>query len=809
MKESPRGPLFTVSQVAQALGIRRQSVGKRLSNVTPDAEIMVSGNLAPAWHLPSLPERIRAELTAVANSKGYRTPAELLGNPPDRWEPKVPFSKVAPVHQEKARKLQEALRPVLNLRHDMRLSAAELEERGILEYRRVFGHEVSHRHFRKLLSRTLERDKGEENWDRPDLYLEEGLLEYSKPPLPENTDYLEPLISDIRKLPEKPSLNQKACLWGQIFEIYRDRVVDGADPVGARRRILEVLLKHAPFMGKGMDALRRSWKRKYETWRAAGGALAGLKDRRKGRAGRSAVYHPTDGDVRLLAFEAGNRCGARLSQAHRKLYRERAFSDDYLRALDANPPTSKSWIPLVMRERAALAAKAVEADKIGRKAQVDEEAFHSRDFSNLAPMECLQADDVTLPVYFWIDGPEWPELVRGQFLVMIDVRSKMILGYSLQPDPGYNSFVIRSLMNRVCLAHGIPKVFYFERGMWAKAQLIKGNEIGRRLSRECVSSPFSFDDCQVGFSEFGCQFKHATTARAKPVERVNGLLQDFMEGEPGYCGRNERKDCPAELEKLKYQVQKRQVHPEGMVYSYIQWYKRLEQIVREYNAEVQQGEWLQNESPGEVFLNHWPVDNPPIHFDEELAFLLANHRMNKKVTKNGITFKIGSETYNYKGASISHLTHQQVLCWFDIENPESLIVTDLDRKNPVRVERYNKVGFLEADREHFAREDSKVKGQSAYPRAMVNAIKADPRIQERRRKTLVSDDTAKLGSDFKRIKEEDKEARRTSANLRRKGRSVGVLTPSSPRDPEEVNEGLDVARRALEKLKRKEQAANE
>src|SRR5204862_185231 len=93
----------------------------------------------------------------------------------------------------------------------------------------------------------------------------------------------------------------------------------------------------------------------------------------------------------------------------------------------------------------------------------------------------------------------WYRLIRGQFLLMVDLRSRCILSFALLPEKSYNSQAIRTLITKAALEHGLPrKGFYFENGLWRTSKLIKGSQ-----------SPAPFSEFELGQTEFGLRFIHA------------------------------------------------------------------------------------------------------------------------------------------------------------------------------------------------------------------------------------------------------------------------------------------------------------
>src|SRR5205823_6281806 len=141
----------------------------------------------------------------------------------------------------------------------------------------------------------------------------------------------------------------------------------------------------------------------------------------------------------------------------------------------------------------------------------------------------------------------------------------------------YNALVIGTLMNQNCMSKekGVPDVWYFERGIWKRANAIKRPHTPRGWEENT-----SWTDRKSRWEELGVRFIHATKARSKPIERVGGLLQDLMEGIRGYCGRNERKDCPDETKLHMQEVEARRVdHPSRYFMSFEEWVAKLGEIM--------------------------------------------------------------------------------------------------------------------------------------------------------------------------------------------------------------------------------------
>src|ERR1035438_3033727 len=98
----------------------------------------------------------------------------------------------------------------------------------------------------------------------------------------------------------------------------------------------------------------------------------------------------------------------------------------------------------------------------------------------------------------------------------------------------------------------------------------------------------------------------------------------------------------------------------------------------------------------QAFEKHMSQENPPMQFSAGLRYLLAHDKRLARVTLNGITIQVGKTKFNYRGQEIAHLVGREVLAWFDPENPETIVVTNPDRPNPICVARSENPSALES-----------------------------------------------------------------------------------------------------------------
>jgi hypothetical protein len=332
---------------------------------------------------------------------------------------------------------------------------------------------------------------------------------------------------------------------------------------------------------------------------------------------------------------------------------------------------------------------------------------------------------------------------------------------------------------------GVPEVLYFERGIWKSAKILKG-----------AVDPLSLVEISQGLREFNIQFKHAIRPRTKTVERIGGMFQNIAEAEPGYCGRDERRDAPESLRKQMAEVEARKVHPSKYFYSLEQWNKRIGEIVQQYNAEEQQGIILDGLSPDQGFETFMDKDNPPMQFSAGMRYLLAHDKRQVQIGLNGVTIQIGKTKYNYRGKEISHLTGYPALAWFDPENPETIVVTNLDRTNPICVARSKNPNALESlidpDSGTLGNELSRIAGQASHMKTRYNVIKAKFPLPQRQ--LLADAQAVQLGEEIAAQKADVTEKithrRRQHVRAQKLARDTGIVVPEHAQeniDPRDVS----------------------
>jgi hypothetical protein len=777
-------PCHTAARIASALGRTPQAVRKALAGAPATRIQIINGAEAAAWSVASLPELVRNRIAEEAKRRGYRDSDAMLSDPPKQWAPSIPLDQVADGDIDNARKLREALRPGLAQQHDLALTSGELETQGVADYARIFGHRITARYWRELFGRTLQRDGGAENWNRLEIYL---------PANPRRKEMPSGIVSEAIAAefgavesyiqacgnPVAPSDTEQRAVWQLALEKHTSLVNGGMPAKRAARLVRSFLFSKAPFLAPTRDALLKAFDRKLEALEKHCGDAKALRD---GREENGQRFDLPDDDRDLLIHRAVFYYRGDVAPAWRDLLKE-GFSET-VRQRYAGKAVSKSHVPTSVMDSVSAEVEILTVMHQGPRAFDAIKGYVDRSYEGIASLKCMGADDGTIPIYWFVpDGKGWFTLTRGQILIFTDFRTLRVLGWSMQPDRNYSSLIIRSLCTHVFAEHGVPSVLAWERGIWLSSTLLKGRD----------PAPFEFTEVVQGLREFGIKFIHSIRPRSKTVERVWGLLQDLMEAEPGYCGRNERVDAPEALRKQMAEVKARRTHPSRFFYSFDQWQKRFGEIVDQYNAAPQGGKILRGLSPDQALAKFADAADPPMQFSAGLRYLLAHDKRPVKVTLNGITIQVGKQKFNYRGKEISHLVGHEALAWFDPENPETLVVTDMKRRNPICVARSNEVSALECvtdpESGRLAQELRRVEGQSSYVKARFAAVKS--KFPMPQRIALADACTLQLGQAIDQGKAAQKEKTMRVERGRRQARRLDIPAVMIDDDPDTLR-GLEL-----------------
>ena len=733
---------FSVAQIAQALGLSVVAVWKRLRSVKPSARVMRRGHLSAAWTLTQLPANMQETLRVRTTAKGYRDEEHLLTAPPERWSPRINDEavKLAELHPDclaSAVKLQRALLPLLP-RLETATSYAEMEQEGLALYTSEFGHTITGRYWRELVSRTIIRDNGLQEWDRGELFLPERL--YRKPD-PDTSRALSalglPNLEDVLNGVSRPTPTKEELefVWVRACDELKAQLADGADEKEIRLKILQALNRFG-FLAKSADSLRKTFASRWKAYQESGGHVAALRD---GRSKRIQKQEISEVD-RLTLIAASLDRGGRISQAWRETYNSGALSAELTQRFIANP-ASKSHVPNSVRGAIASDVRRLMPLHHGPRRHELAGPHISRDYSGMFAGQVGQMDDVTCPVYYWEEDPTSPSgfwFGRGQLILAIDIRSRMALGFALHSSNVYNMRLVRGLMLRWHDDWGLPSTLYLERGMWNKAKILKGE---KSISGDEADASHT----ELGLREFGVNFTHAKLPRGKIIEGIIGTMQNQMERLPGYAGRDEVHEGFERVKEQIDDVYSGRVHPSKNFFSKAQWSAKLAALLENYNVETQEGDMLEGLSPLETW-NSCQSEEGVIHLGEKARYLLAHHKLKMKVPSKGILLRPSLGGGRYCNKITGRFVGQEMLIWVNPDELDLITITSLDKKvGPFVVPRLDSIPAIGATGEQIGGAKAQIGAHLDYAKTLYRTVSSRFAVHKYR-KLLVDHPTAELGT---------------------------------------------------------------
>lgn len=571
--------------------------------------------------------------------------------------------------KQQAHKLRQALASALELHREGRWGRAEIESAGLRDYQRVFGHVVTPRHFWRVLDLVVERDAGRHQFDNLALYLPGRITR--KPQANAFERYAKQLprlcttVAGCKNIAE-PTTDEILLAWDAACSEFQSMLDAGMTDGKARRVVVAALDASGLPLALTRAALRRSFGRKLERWIEGGRKPAAIRDQRESKCGRKPQANLSEDDLNLLTARALHLRS--VPAAWRELLQAGELSPAVTQSY-ISQTASKSYCPESIRRLIAPRVNLVDDIHHGPRQAKLNGAYISRDWSNVAPGDWQQSDDVTLEIYYWLeDASGVPQVLRGQFLLMIDLRSLRILSFALHSENNYNAKVIRGLMLRTHDGYGLPRRGYaFEKGIWKSSRLVKGRELPK-------GDEIPNEETELGFRDFALEFRHASLPRAKPIERVIGLLQARLRDQPGWVGPNEMKEKFERVQERLLAVRGGSVHPSKFFLHRDEWFERLQEVCDAYNNEPQQGQMLRGLSPRQFWDANFDYSRPLVKLGQGTRYLLKNHRSPEKVTRNGIKKVIGKEVFRFKSPELGQHVGKIVQVYFDPEDMSSVFV---------------------------------------------------------------------------------------------------------------------------------------
>jgi len=662
---------FTAAQIGAALGRKPQAIRKVLRDVAPTGVRIASGQEAAAWSLAALPAPLRGSLDAEARLRRYRDAEALLTCPPKAWQPALPLNEICSRDIERAGWLRDALRPSL-LRQHASMTAANFEAQGVADYAAKFGHAITARHWRTLFQRTLKRDAGAEDWNRLEIYLPDK-------PRPKNAARRElpaPAAEQFQELaefisacgdPARPNDIEQRAIWTLAFEKHRALVAQGMKPKKAARLCRAFLFSAAPSLAPSQNALWMAFDRRLKRFQPGKPEL--LEDGRKANGNRA--EYPAE-DIDRIRHSASFENGTRIDAAWREAY---PLLSEYTRRRHPNcrecPPAFRK---LVSRELVDGVYASVQGKRATRKLI----GGVTRNADNIPAMAHWAVDDMTSPVEVAIRNRDGTvSLIQPQLVAALDFASRKFVGWAISNEKGPSAKLSCAAILDGFARHGVCKRLYVENGfVFGNALNINGkvDEEGRTVV--------------AGLAQYGCSIPHfnkmSPTSKGE-LEKAFDLLQRLLERHPGYGGRNQAVDASEAFKLEQRLIRSGKATPEKFRYMFDEFVRVMGNLIEQYNRTPQYG-LLAGVSPNEAFEALRDQNDPPIKFDNQLHWILANERYRVPVHAGGVTFRHYGQKIRVRGGELPQHIGEEMWALVDREDASIVTFMSLDYNRTFTVE---------------------------------------------------------------------------------------------------------------------------
>jgi hypothetical protein len=685
--------MYTAAQIAAALGITVRWARLALTATAADGLQMVRGKATKTWSLAALPESLRGELSAPA-SRRLVTVEQLLAAPPVPWQPPI-WCLVPAAAKERAEKLRDALAPALARQHE--LAGPELMELARTFYRQHFGQEIESDKLRDVMDRATRRDNGFNQWQRPELYLDDASVATAAPaPGKGNLHHaLEEYIAALENKSE-PTLKDRQAIFHEAFKHFEALVAEQPakrEQHALKRSLVSYLYRNLPALyrpktaaaGQPLAAMRKLYNRLYTEWIAGGRTAAALRDERAGNCGRKG-YRCRECDQKIRAVAARLR-GAHGTEGNVDLAVKRCLENGGV--LCPVCTERRKYFRMTEAERKRCTPNAIEIAATKGPAAIRKIGpTHHCDWSDTQPGDRFVIDDMTTNEMGWddVDG----RVISGQVQLLYTEDE-----FSAKPLPflmyfGHpNSQTIKRAVALVLTNIGLPHVaLYTERGVFANRMLAgdrraKDQVHFRELQQE-LEQMLEFgamDDAtlqklrqnQLGLCDpvFGLKIQQATSPQAKSVERSFYELQKTTSTLPGFGGFNQRLEQTKAMQDFTRRVKSGLEHPGN------EWL-HLRELRKNYDeacAKIERRPVNGLRHRGRTPLDVWTevMERRPFRkLPPEIEHLLATHRLPAlKVHAQGIKVQLDKfETAFYFNEHTGPLAGQTVAARINYDLPE-------------------------------------------------------------------------------------------------------------------------------------------
>jgi hypothetical protein len=246
-----------------------------------------------------------------------------------------------------------------------------------------------------------------------------------------------------------------------------------------------------------------------------------------------------------------------------------------------------------------------------------------------------------------------------------------------------------------------------------------------------------------------------------------------MEHLPGYTGRDMRKDCPEATKRAIGLVKAGHEHPSKYFLHGSQVMELLEAIAAAHNDEPlgTRTRRIPGQTPREVFEAR---DSSGMgYFGPESSHLFRTHRIERRVTAEGIRLPDSLGGAVYRNEATGPLIGQRVLCWVDPVDLDTIFVTDLARHNPRLIERAVEPSARGASSDSIAQAREQAAAHMRFVDVLTRSSK--PKLAPADfRPVLVDGPTQRLALEMQQQRQTHEENVRATAKVRREVENVAA-----------------------------------
>jgi hypothetical protein len=829
---------YSISQIARAAGISRQAVTEGLARVSL-ASITVDGKLVDGWTFDSLPIDWKMEITRRAVKRGFESGLQFLDSLPHTiWKAPLPWDRVPERERTKAVKLHKALGPALALRADPAMPPGE-EVTGLEDFKREFGYPISARQWRRLLARTIERDGGEENWQRLEIYLADRALAMPKPnrQYARNEFHHRELDETLAVLENRESLTaeDRQFLWDAVFCHYEEHTAALTDPAANherkefKRSLVRYMFKAlpAPILCASFASLKRRFDEKLNHWQSGGRNPQALLDGRHDSSGRTG--RKLCATCRPLVVGGAVDCDGDLSQTWRRLQLAGQLCQECAEIGAFDVRRAKSEVPRSVRRDVESDILTALQHRHGPKHIRLVSPYVRRNWGDIGPGDWAECDDMTpnqathglVEVLTWDEDKSGrPFVGRMEVLFQIDRRTDYPWGYVIilgdpatprnpQRKASYSSVHCRLLFLRAHDALGLPHRgggYYLENGIWS-SRLIDGPKVNHWDNSSWQSVELGLKDPRIGLN-----VRHAMPGnpRSKVIERLFLAIQDRMRCHPGFLGFNERQDKREVASDLIRRVKAGKEHPGNAVPEISEFRNLLDAELMQYASEPQNGDRLPGVSPAEAFQNGIGgkpgIKATPLRqLHSDVRFLLSTHERIVLVKDQGITFGVGNSEFAFWGKELEQFQNKQIIARFNFEEPELLSCQAPDGQ--LFTVKARILPSSTATKEQLA-EAGKARASWTKRGKIIYDNLPHPFRTNITRETEQSETTRAAGrfhnEEVEKFRAEKSSTRRKMTKLQQKAAAAGIELAGAVRNPDDALEAIDRREHFLQAMREEE-----